>query len=94
MKKDTRLSLIALTKLHVIVFTFVGLLAGILYSFGGLVYDAAMGSLGYGTVLAFGALIGMPMIGAIVGIVARIVEWLLFRIASGLLGGIEINFKE
>lgn len=40
----------------------VGLLAGILYSFGGAAYDLFTTGWNTGTALAFGALLGMPLI--------------------------------
>ena len=57
--------------------TVIGLLIGLLYSFGGLVIDILVSlewiittetpGLSYGTILAFGALIGMPIIFGLVG---------------------------
>lgn len=48
---------------------YVGLACGIVYSVGGLVYDLATIGLNWGTLLAFGALIGMPLLFAAVGFV-------------------------
>ena len=57
----------------------IGLVLGIIYSVGGLIVDASVTlgwitsaetpGLSWGTVLAFGALIGMPIIFAIPGVV-------------------------
>ena len=46
-----------------------GLTAGILYAVLGAVYDAITNSLSYGTLLAFFAIIGMPLIFATVGLI-------------------------
>ncbi|MCT4623819.1 MAG: hypothetical protein N4A46_09375 [Schleiferiaceae bacterium] len=61
----------------------VGLSLGVLYSFGGLIIDTLVSlelissnetpGLSYGTVLAFGALIGMPAIGFVFGVVLGLV---------------------
>lgn len=62
--------------------TMLGILLGILYSFGGLIVDLFTMGLNYGTLLAFGALIGMPLIfgasglavGIFVGLVLKVVR--------------------
>ena len=56
-----------------------GLVCGVLYSFGGLVVDLFTIGLNWGTVLAFGALVGMPIIfgtfgfflGALIALIAQ-----------------------
>lgn len=82
----------------------IGVVCGILYAFGGFLIDAGvslgwlsgetMGTpgLSYGTVLAFGALIGMPLIFAAVGFVAGIVEAVLFNLIAKWFGGLKPNF--
>lgn len=42
--------------------TYLGLVCGVVYSFGGLVYDLLTIGLNWGTAMAFGALLGMPVI--------------------------------
>lgn len=71
-----------------------GLLAGIIYSFGGLIVDAAVTlnwispsiadtpGLSHGTILAFGALFGMPLIAGVGGFFLGILEALLYNIFS------------
>lgn len=61
----------------------IGVFLGILYSFGGLILDALVSlelitsdetpGLSYGTVLAFGALIGMPIIFGLIGCIIDII---------------------
>ena len=46
-----------------------GLLCGGLYSLGGLVIDVRTVGLNWGTLMAFGALLGMPLVFASVGFV-------------------------
>ena len=82
----------------------VGLLLGILYSFGGLLIDTlvSIGSinsvtagtpgLSYGTLLAFGALIGMPVIGALLGFVLGVVEGILYRTAKKIVPAVDKMF--
>jgi hypothetical protein len=53
MAKLIRIRVLSLAKLQAVVMTFFGLAAGIVYSFGGAVYEALTGSLNSGTALAF-----------------------------------------
>ena len=81
--------------------TLLGLIAGICYSFGGLIIDAlvSMGwvttsetpGLSYGTLLAFGALIGMPIIFYIGGFILGIVEALLYNLVGRWIGGLDLD---
>jgi hypothetical protein len=83
---------LTLIKLHVVVMGFIGLIAGILYSFGGLLIDTLVTlgwvvtsetpGLSYGTFLAFGALIGMPLIFAIAGLISGIIIALVYSLIS------------
>ncbi|MDH3323685.1 MAG: DUF3566 domain-containing protein [Flavobacteriaceae bacterium] len=80
----------------------VGLLAGIIYAFGGLIIDFMVSlrwistmetpGLSYGTLLAFGALIGMPAIFAITGFLVGIVEAMLYNLFARWFGGLKIDF--
>jgi hypothetical protein len=51
---------------------FVGLACGVLYSVGGLVVDLLTIGLNRGTLMAFGALVGMPIIFGSVGFLAGV----------------------
>ncbi|NKI30497.1 hypothetical protein [Croceivirga thetidis] len=87
-----RLRVLPFAIFQMTIFGLIGLLCGIFYAFGGLVIDTMVTlnwlspesletpGLSYGTFLAFGALLGMPLIGLIFGFVA------------GLIGGIVFNF--
>ena len=84
----------------------VGLVAGILYSFGGLIIDALVSigwvsstsaptpGLGFGTVLAFGALIGMPAIFAAFGYIVGLVEASIYPWLARWFGGIELDLEQ
>ena len=70
----------------------VGLIAGILYSFGGAVYDVlTTGSVNLGTALAFLALIGMPVMFAAFGFVLGLIQAPLYNLFATRFGGIEIE---
>ena len=66
---------------------YLGLFCGVLYSFGGVVVDLLTIGLNWGTVMAFGALVGMPAIfgtlgfflGALIALIAKGVGALLDR---------------
>ena len=74
-----------------------GLVAGILYSVGGLVVDTLVTldliqstdtpGLSLGTALAFGALLGMPLIFGVVGLSLGLVVALIYNLLIRLLGG-------
>ncbi len=78
-----KLNVVEYAKLQAYIFGLLGLLAGLLYSLGGFFIDLFVTlnlitttetpGLSYGTVLAFGALIGMPLIGAICGLILGLV---------------------
>ena len=100
MKHTTILS-IATFQAHLL--CLVGLLLGILYSFGGLLIDtlvsigwvdsmaAGTPGLSYGTLLAFGALIGMPVIGALFGFALGLLEGVLYKLFKALFPNISLR---
>lgn len=81
----------------------IGLLCGILYSFGGLIIDTvvSMGllspermstpGLSIGTLMAFGALLGMPLIFAGLGFLLGIVEAVLYNLYAKWFGGLRLD---
>lgn len=81
-----------------------GLFTGILYSFGGAIIDILVSSgwissgstpgVGYGTALAFLALIVMPILFAISGLLTGTVGALLYNLAARWLGGIKMDFEQ
>ena len=104
MAKLKRVGVFSSAKLLTIIMACVGLIAGIIYSFGGLIIDTLVTigwvatsetpGLSYGTVLAFGALIGMPLMGAISGFIAGTIGAFLYNLAAKWVGGIEIDFEQ
>ncbi|APG59909.1 hypothetical protein [Christiangramia salexigens] len=81
----------------------IGVAAGVFYSVGGFIIDSLV-SLGWidtpstpglstGTILAFLALFGMPIIFAFFGFILGIAGAILFNIATRIFGKINIDFK-
>jgi len=101
MAKLKKIGVVFFAKLHAVIGGVIGLIAGILYSFGGLIIDASVSfgwiassetpGLSYGTVLAFGALIGMPGIGVVCGFIAGAIGAVLYNFAAKWFG-IENEF--
>jgi hypothetical protein len=77
-----------------IMMCFMGLIAGILYAFGGFFLELFTGTLNEGTVLAFVALIGMPVIFGLFGLVAGAVGAVLYNLTARRFGGIEADFEQ
>jgi Ca2+/H+ antiporter len=72
----------------------IGLIAGILYSIGGLIYDVFTIGLNGGTALAFLALIGMPITFAIPGFIVGAIGAFIYNLVAGWVGGIEMDFEQ
>ena len=104
MSRINKIKVLAFAKFQSILMTMVGLLAAILYSFGGLIIDILVSlewitssetpGLSYGTVLAFGALIAMPILFAIVGFLGGIIEAILYNLYARWFGGMDIDFTQ
>ena len=92
--KLKRIDVLSFAKLQAVMMSFLGLLAGILYSFGGAIYDLFTTGLNIGSALALLALVGMPFIFLVFGFVIGLVEVFLYNLFSRRFGGIEINFEE
>ncbi len=103
MKVRSTLRYIVFAQFQAFLLALIGLLAGIIYSFGGLIIDTLVSlgwissnetpGLSYGTILAFGALIGMPVIFAIAGFIAGILEAGVYNLFSRLFGGIHFDLS-
>jgi len=101
MESSNKLNLFTFAKFQALLMTLVGLFAGILYSFGGLILDTLVTvgwitsnetpGLSHGTILAFGALIGMPIIFGIVGFLGGILEAILYNYFSNWFGKFPIQ---
>ena len=103
MSKLKKIGVLFSAKLLLIYGAGVGLIAGILYSFGGAIIDLLVTlklistsetpGLSFGTILAFGALIGMPIIFAFFGFIAGSLGAFLYNGVSKWFGGIEIDIE-
>lgn len=91
MAKLKRIGVLSSAKLQAILMALLGLVAGISYSFGGAIYELTTGSLNSGTALAFLALIGMPVVFAIVGFIGGAIGAFLYNLVARWVGGIEVG---
>jgi len=92
MKKVVHIGVFSFAKFQVILGIIIGSIFGVLYAFGGLGIDVLVSlgwinsketaGLSYGTLLAFGALIGMPIIGLIAGVLKGVIEAVLYNFLS------------
>lgn len=106
MAKVKKMGVFSFAKLQAVILAIVGLIAGILYSFGGLIIDvlvsigwvssasASTPGLGFGTVLAFGALIGMPIIFATFGFIVGLIEAFLYNLFARWFGGMVLDIEQ
>jgi hypothetical protein len=93
MRKVTRIDVVHFARFQAVLFALVGFLSGILYSFGGAIYDLySSGTVNSGTGLAFLALIGMPIIFSAFGFILGLVEAYLFNLTAKWIGGINLDF--
>lgn len=88
-----RLSVSSSARLLAVFGALVGLLCGVLYAGGGLIIDLVTGNLGLGTLLAFGALLGMPLIGAAGGGLTGTVAAYFYNVAARVVGGVEFDLR-
>ena len=101
MKSFNKLNILSFAWLQAVLLGLVGGLCGILYSFGGLIIDSLVSlgwvttaetpGLSYGTILAFGALIGMPIIFALLGYLLGLMEAFLYNLIGGFFGGVSTD---
>lgn len=93
---------LSFAKFQATLFALLGLLAGVLYSVGGFAIDLFVSvgwivssetpGLSYGTILAFGALVGMPVISAAVGFVTGLIEATLYNLFAKRFGSPDSLF--
>ncbi len=93
MARMRRIGVLFSAKLHAIAMGCIGLMLGVLYSFGGLIYELITGTLNSGTILAFLALIGMPLMFAAEGFVAGGIVAILYNFTERWTGGITLDVE-
>lgn len=91
MAKLNRLGVFFFAKLQAIVFAAIGLLAGLVYAFGGLAVDISGGVVGAGTALAFMAIAGMPALFALAGFVVGAIGAVAYNQLARRFGGISAD---
>lgn len=94
MRNIKKLQILSFAKFQAILIAQIGIVAGILYSFGGAIYDISTIGLNSGTALAFLAPIGMPVIFGVFGFILGIVEAVLYNLSTSWFGGIGIDFEQ
>jgi len=92
--KLKKLGILFFAKLLAVQMACAGLIAGVLYSVGGVLYELVTGTLNSGTLLAFGALLGMPLVFAACGFIAGAVGAVLYNLAATWFGGIEVDLEQ
>ena len=60
-----------------------GLIAGVVYALGGVIYDLLKGQLGFGTLIACFAIIGMPILFASFGFIVGVIGACLNNLVVG-----------
>lgn len=68
-----------------VVFGSIGVVAGLVYAIGGAIYDLINGQLGFGTVLAFMAIVGMPLLFGGIAFVLGVVIAVVYNIIAQLM---------
>jgi hypothetical protein len=95
MTKVKKIGVLSFAKFQAILMSFVGLIAGILYSFGGAIYDLlTTGTVNWGTALAFLALLGMPILFATFGFMVGLIEAFLYNLFARRIGGVELEIEQ
>tara|TARA_A100001037_G_C14931651_1_gene536332 strand:+ start:63 stop:383 length:321 start_codon:yes stop_codon:yes gene_type:complete len=90
MNMPNTIEVLLFAKINAVVLGFLGLILGLLYSVGGLVIDILVSNgninsnetsgLGIGTLLAFGAIIGMPFLFSLIGFFYGIISAFLYNL--------------
>ena len=105
MRKVKKINILSFVKFQVFLMGSVGLLLGIWYSFGGLIIDILVSTgwlsstametpgLSEGTLLAFGALIGMPAIFMGFGLITGFMGGLMYQWYYKKVGGIQVALE-
>jgi len=99
--KKSKLNMIEVAKLNGFLGMLIGIIAGVIYSVGGLLLDSLVSlniitssetpGLSIGTAYAFGALIGMPIIFALGGFLFGLLGSHLYNIYTKYFMGIKID---
>ncbi|QBY05688.1 hypothetical protein E2K93_15545 [Thalassotalea sp. HSM 43] len=91
MAKLKSIGIVFLAKLIALAFAGFGLIAGLLYAFVGLWADLTSTGVNWGSLFAFGAIVGMPVLFALVGFILGAMSSVAYNVVSAKLGGIEMD---
>ena len=96
------LGIITFGKFQGVMGLLLGFLLGVIYSFGGLILDTMVTfgwintsetpGLSIGTILAFGAILGMPLVFSVLGFLLGLLEAYLFNLVARWFGGMNLKF--
>ena len=103
MSKINRLNIISYATFQATIVAGLGLVLGVVYTFGGLILDILVTldwvpptetpGLSLGTLLAFGGVVGMPLVFMAAGFVLGIIQALLYNLFAKWFGGLSLKFK-
>ena len=94
MKRLKRVGVIFFAKLNALILGAIGAVLGVLYAFGGAAYDLQNGGLNIGSALAFLALVGMPLLFALYGLIAGSLGALVYNLIAANTGGLSLDIEE
>lgn len=90
-----KLSAIGVMRLQAVLMALLGLVAGVIYSLGGVAYDmATTGSVNPGTALAFLSLLGMPALFGLGGAILGLAGAGVYNLFASRLGRLEIEIYQ
>lgn len=93
MAKIKKINIFSYAKFQAIVMAFAGIVAGLIYSVGGTIYDLQTIGLNKGTLLAYIAIPVMPLYFAVFGFVTGVVGATLYNLFSKRIK-LEMNFEK
>lgn len=91
MSKRVSINILLFARLQCAAFTAIGVVCGAVYAFGGIALDLATDGLNTGSILALLALIGMPLLFAVIGFVFGSIQALTLNLLSPLLSRVGIS---
>lgn len=90
MTKIKKIKMLAYAKMQAVIMDLSVWLQVAIFSIG-LIYDVFTNALSFGTVMAFGAILGMPVIFAVFGYITGIIGVFLYNIFSKWFGDMKID---
>lgn len=89
-----KIGVLSLGKISGVLYGIMGLMAGAMITLMSLLMGSTMGAAGLGAVLfGVGAIIALPIFYGVVGFISGIIAALIFNVATGYIGGLEIEVE-